>query len=217
MRVLIVEDHRDLAESVARGLLRHAMEVDLAHDGEQGLTRASSGAYDVVVLDRDLPRVHGDEICRALVRQGCPSRILMLTASGTLADRVEGLGLGADDYLAKPFSFAELIARVQALGRRDQPAVPPVLTHGDIELDPTRRTALRGSRRLELSPKEMAVLEVLLAADGAVVSAEELLERAWDLAADPFSNAVKVTVSRLRRKLGDPPVIETLPHAGYRI
>ncbi|MEV5850039.1 response regulator transcription factor [Streptomyces sp. NPDC051985] len=217
MRVLIVEDHRDLAESLARGLRRHAMDVELAHDGEQGLTRAASGAYDVVVLDRDLPLVHGDDICRALVQQGCPSRVLMLTASGTLADRVEGLGLGADDYLSKPFSFAELIARVQALDRRDQPAVPPVLTRGDIELDPARRTALRGGRSLDLSPKEMAVLEVLLAAAGAVVSAEELLERAWDRDADPFSNTVKVTVSRLRRKLGDPPVIETLPHVGYRI
>ncbi|MFC8351053.1 response regulator transcription factor [Streptomyces sp. NPDC057280] len=217
MRVLIVEDHKDLAESVARGLRRHAMEVELAHDGEQGLSRAASGVYDVVVLDRDLPLVHGDDICRALVRQGCPSRVLMLTAAGTLADRVDGLDLGADDYLAKPFSFAELIARVQALDRRDQPAVPPVLVRGDIELDPARRTVLRGGRRLELSPKEMAVLEVLLAAGGAVVSAEELLERAWDRDADPFSNAVKVTVSRLRRKLGDPPVIETLPHVGYRI
>ncbi|MFF5499995.1 response regulator transcription factor [Streptomyces aquilus] len=217
MRVLIVEDHKDLAESVARGLRRHAMEVELAHDGEQGLSRAATGAYDVVVLDRDLPLVHGDDICRALVRQGCPSRVLMLTAAGTLADRVDGLDLGADDYLAKPFSFAELIARVQALDRRDQPAVPPVLVRGDIELDPARRTVLRGGRRLELSPKEMAVLEVLLAAGGAVVSAEELLERAWDREADPFSNAVKVTVSRLRRKLGDPPVIETLPHVGYRI
>ncbi|MFI6730092.1 response regulator transcription factor [Streptomyces sp. R-74717] len=217
MRVLIVEDHKDLAESVARGLRRHAMEVELAHDGEQGLNQASSGAYDVVVLDRDLPLVHGDDICRALVRQGSPSRVLMLTAAGTLADRVDGLDLGADDYLAKPFSFAELIARVQALDRRDQPAVPPVLVRGDVELDTARRTAVRGGRKLDLSPKEMAVLEVLLAAGGAVVSAEELLERAWDRDADPFSNTVKVTVSRLRRKLGDPPVIETLPHVGYRI
>ncbi|MFI1415237.1 response regulator transcription factor [Streptomyces sp. NPDC020707] len=217
MRVLIVEDHKDLAESVARGLRRHAMEVELAHDGELGLSRASSGAYDVVVLDRDLPLVHGDDICRALVRQGSPSRVLMLTAAGTLADRVDGLDLGADDYLAKPFSFAELIARVQALDRRDMPAVPPVLVRGDIELDPARRTALRGGCKLDLSPKEMAVLEVLLAAGGAVVSAEELLERAWDRDADPFSNTVKVTVSRLRRRLGDPPVIETLPHVGYRI
>ncbi|MEW1861066.1 response regulator transcription factor [Streptomyces sp. NBC_00669] len=217
MRVLIVEDHRDLAESVARGLRRNAMDVELAHDGELGLSRASSGAYDVIVLDRDLPLVHGDEICQALVRQRSPSRVLMLTASGSIADRVDGLDLGADDYLAKPFSLAELIARVQSLGRRDQPAVPPVLTRGDIALDPARRTALRGGRKLDLSPKEMAVLEVLLAAGGSVVSAEELLERAWDRDADPFSNTVKVTVSRLRRKLGDPPVIETLPHAGYRI
>lgn len=217
MRVLIVEDHRDLAGSVARGLRRHAVEVDVVHDGEQGLRCASGGGYDVVVLDRDLPLVHGDEVCRALVRQGCPSRVLMLTAAGTVDERVDGLDLGADDYLAKPFSFAELIARVQALGRRDQPAVPPVLVRGDIELDPASRTVLRGGRALELSPKETAVLEVLLAAGGAVVSAEELLERAWDRGADPFSNAVKVTVSRLRRKLGEPAVIETLPHVGYRI
>lgn len=217
MRVLIVEDHQDLAESVARGLRRHAMDVELALDGEQGLRRAESGTYDVVVLDRDLPLVHGDEICRALVRQGIPSRVLMLTAAATLADRVDGLDLGADDYLAKPFSFAELIARVQALDRRDQPAVPPVLVHGDITLDPASRTALRGGRNLDLSPKEIAVLEILLAAGGAVVSAEELLERAWDRDADPFSNTVKVTVSRLRRKLGDPPVIETRAHVGYRI
>jgi DNA-binding response OmpR family regulator len=217
MRVLIVEDHKELAETLARGLGRHTMDVDLAHDGERGLRRASAGEYDVIVLDRDLPLVHGDEICRALVRQGSRSRVLMLTAAGTLDDRVDGLGLGADDYLAKPFSLAELIARVQALERRRQAAVPPVLVHGGIALDPAHRTALRDGRPLDLSPKETAVLEVLLAARGAVVSAEELLERAWDRSADPFSGTVKVTVSRLRRKLGDPPVIETLPHVGYRI
>jgi DNA-binding response OmpR family regulator len=217
MRVLIVEDHQDLAESVARGLRRHAMEVDLAHDGERGLAQVFTGGYDVVVLDRDLPLLHGDEVCRAIVRRGGPCRVLMLTASGSISDRVDGLDLGADDYLAKPFSFAELIARVEALGRRDQPAAPPVLTHGDIEFDSVRRTVCRAGRPLDLTPKEMAVLEVLLTAAGAVVSAEELLERAWDRDADPFSNTVKVTVSRLRRKLGDPPVIETLPQAGYRI
>lgn len=217
MRVLVVEDHPELAESVARGLRRNAMDAEVALDGRQGLHRASTGEFDVVVLDRDLPLVHGDTVCRALVEQGVHSRILMLTAAGTLTDRVDGLDLGADGYLAKPFSYAELIARVEALGRRDQPAVPPILVHGDIELDAARRLALRRGRALDLSPKELSVLEVLLAARGAVVSAEELLERAWDQAADPFSNTVKVTLSRLRRKLGDPPVIETLPHAGYRI
>ena len=217
MRVLVVEDHPELAESVARGLRRNAMDAEVALDGRQGLHRASTGEFDVVVLDRDLPLVHGDTVCLTLVEQGVHSRILMLTAAGTLTDRVDGLDLGADDYLGKPFSYAELIARVEALGRRDQPAVPPILVHGDIELDAARRLALRSGRELDLSPKELSVLEVLLAARGAVVSAEELLERAWDQAADPFSNTVKVTLSRLRRKLGDPPVIETLPHAGYRI
>ncbi|GAB2835979.1 response regulator transcription factor [Streptomyces sp. NPDC054796] len=217
MRVLIVEDHRELAETVATGLRRDGMAVDLAFDGEEALEAATVHDYDVIVLDRDLPRMHGDEVCRTLARQGGRSRVLMLTAASTIEDRVDGLGLGADDYLPKPFAFAELIARVRALGRRSQPAVPPVLTHGDISLIPAQRVARRGGRRLDLSPKEMAVLELLLAAQGSVVSAEELLERAWDQAADPFTNTVKVTVSRLRRKLGDPPVIETVPHAGYRI
>jgi DNA-binding response OmpR family regulator len=217
VRVLIVEDHVELAETVATGLRREGMAVDLAFDGEQALERVGVHDYDVIVLDRDLPKVHGDAVCRALVASGGRARVLMLTAAGTIEDRVDGLGIGADDYLPKPFAFAELIARVRALARRAQPAVPPVLTRGDIWLDPGKRVASRGGRRLDLSPKELAVLELLMDADGRVVSAETLLERAWDEAADPFSNTVKVTISRLRRKLGDPPVIETVPHAGYRL
>jgi DNA-binding response OmpR family regulator len=217
MRVLLAEDHRELAETVATGLRRDGMAVDLAFDGREALELASVHGYDVVVLDRDLPQVHGDAVCRALVRDGARARVLMLTAASTIEDRVDGLGLGADDYLPKPFAFAELIARIRALGRRAQPAVPPLLSRGDLTLDSAQRTARRGGRRLDLSPKELAVLELLLAARGAVVSAEELLERAWDQAADPFTNTVKVTVSRLRRKLGEPPVIETVPYAGYRI
>jgi DNA-binding response OmpR family regulator len=217
MRVLIVEDHRELAETVAAGLRQDGMAVDLAYDGQQALDLATVHDYDVVVLDRDLPLVHGDRVCRTLVDSGGRARIIMLTASATLDDRVEGLGRGADDYLAKPFAFAELIARIRALARRSQPAVPPVLTQGDLTLDSAKRTVHRAGRRLTLTPKEFAVLELLLAAEGGVVSAEQLLERAWDLAADPFTNTVKVTVSRLRRKLGDPPVIETVSHAGYRI
>ncbi|GAB2572983.1 response regulator transcription factor [Streptomyces capparidis] len=217
MRLLIVEDHWELAETVATGLRQDGMAVDTAHDGLRALEMTAVHDYDVVVLDRDLPLLHGDEVCRALVGRGGRPRVLMLTASATLEDRVDGLDLGADDYLAKPFAFAELIARIRALGRRAQPAVPPVLVHGDLTLDTTRRVARRAGRRLDLSPKELAVLELLLSARGGVLSAEQLLERAWDHAADPFTNTVKVTVSRLRRKLGDPPVIETVPHAGYRI
>lgn len=217
MRVLIVEDHRELAETVGAGLRQDGMAVDLAHDGPHALDMTAVHEYDVVVLDRDLPGLHGDDVCRALVAAGGRARVLMLTASATIEDRVDGLGIGADDYLPKPFAFAELIARVRALARRAQPAVPPVLTHGDLSLDSARRIARRAGRRLELSPKELAVLELLLAARGGAVSAEQLLERAWDHAADPFTNTVKVTVSRLRRKLGEPPVIETVPHAGYRI
>jgi DNA-binding response OmpR family regulator len=217
MRVLIVEDHVELAETVAIGLRREGMAVDVAVDGDQGLEHATVNDYDVIVLDRDLPRVHGDQVCRELVARGARARVLMLTAAATIEDRVDGLGLGADDYLPKPFAFAELVARIRALARRAQPAVPPVLARGDLSLDPAQRVARRAGRRLDLSPKELAVLELLLVAGGAVVSAEQLLERAWDNAADPFTNTVKVTVSRLRRKLGDPPVIETVPHAGYRI
>jgi DNA-binding response OmpR family regulator len=217
MRVLVVEDHVELAESVARVLRREGMAVDVAYDGEDALERTTLVDYDVVVLDRDLPRVHGDEVCRSLASQERQTRMLMLTASGTIADRVEGLSLGADDYLPKPFAYAELVARIRALARRAQPPVPPILEHEDLRLDPARRVANRAGMRLALSPKEFAVLEYLLAARGRVVPAEELLERVWDEAADPFSTTVKATINRLRTKLGSPPVIETVPQGGYRI
>jgi DNA-binding response OmpR family regulator len=217
MRVLIVEDHKELAATVAVGLRREGMAVDIAFDGESALLHAARESYDVIVLDRDLPRLHGDEVCRAMVAEGSRARVLMLTASDTIEHRVDGLSLGADDYLPKPFAFAELVARVRALARRTQPALPPILVHGDIRLDTGRRLASRGGRRLELSSKELAVLELLLAADGVVCSPETLLQRAWDEYADPYTNVVKVTISRLRRKLGEPPAIETVPQAGYRI
>ena len=217
MRVLVVEDDRELAEAIGVGLRREQMAVDLAFDGEAGLERALVYGYDVIVLDRDLPRKRGDDVCTYLVEEGCRSRVLMLTAAATIEDRVDGLHLGADDYLPKPFAFAELVARIRALFRRAQPAMPPVLEHGDLRLDPARRIASRGGKPLELGPKEFGALELLLAAQGRVVSAEELLERVWDEMADPFTTSVKVTISRLRRKLGDPPVIETVAQAGYRI
>jgi DNA-binding response OmpR family regulator len=217
MRVLVVEDQQELAETVATGLRREGMAVDVAFDGATALQRAAVHDYDVVVLDRDVPQVHGDRVCTTLVERGNRARVLMLTASAGIEDRVVGLSLGADDYLPKPFAFAELVARIRALSRRAQPALPPVLTSGELRLDPARRVAHRAGRRLELSAKELGVLELLLAARGAVVSAEELLERGWDEAADPFSNVVKVTISRLRRKLGEPQLIETVPGAGYRI
>jgi len=217
MRVLIVEDDAELAEAIALGLRQEALAADVALDGEHGLESALDNGYDVIVLDRDLPVLHGDEVCARLVAAGCRGRILMLTAAAEIEDRVDGLALGADDYLPKPFAFAELVARVRALARRAQPAIPPVLRHADLELDPGRRMAARGTRELDLGPKEFGVLELLLAAGGRVVSAEELLERVWDEMADPFSTAVKVTISRLRRKLGEPPLIETVPQAGYRI
>ena len=217
MRVLLVEDHGELAATVAAGLRREGMAVDVAPDGVEALERAAVTTYDVVVLDRDLPRLHGDEVCRALTASGSAARVLMLTAAGSIEDRVDGLTVGADDYLPKPFAFAELIARIRALARRVPLAQPSVLTHGDLRLDPAQRVATRGGQRLALSPEELAVLEQLLAARGAVVSAEQLLDRVWDEAADPFTNTVKVTVSRLRHKLGDPPIIETVPVAGYRI
>ena len=217
MRVLVVEDHKELAATIAVGLRRDGMAVDIAHDGQVALLQAARESYDVVVLDRDLPLVHGDDVCRTLIAQGSRSRVLMLTAADTIESRVDGLNLGADDYLAKPFAFAELVARIRALARRIQPAVPPILVAGDIRLDSGQRLATRAGRRLELSAKELAVLELLLTAGGAAISADELLARAWDQYADPFSNVVKVTISRLRRKLGDPPAIETMPHAGYRI
>jgi DNA-binding response OmpR family regulator len=217
MRVLVVEDERVLADAIARGLRREAMAVDLSHDGAAALERIALNRYDVVVLDRDLPVVHGDEVCRRLAGEELSPRILMLTASAGLDDRVEGLTLGADDYLGKPFAFSELIARVRALARRSGPALPPVIERGPLSVDPARRTASRNGHFLRLTNKELAVLEVLLAADGAVVSAEQLLERAWDEHADPFTNAVRVMMVKLRRKLGNPPVIETVPGAGYRI
>lgn len=217
MRVLVVEDHRDLAETLAVGLRREGLAVDVVWDGLTALERTALNRYEVVVLDRDLPGLHGDEVCRSIVASGATTRVLMLTAATTIEDRVDGLSYGADDYLPKPFAFAELVARLRALARRSQPAVPPVLVHGDLRLDAGRRVASRAGRRLDLSPKEFAVLELLLAARSRVVSAEELLERAWDEAADPFTGTVKVTISRLRRKLGDPPVVETIPQAGYRI
>jgi DNA-binding response OmpR family regulator len=217
MRVLVVEDQTELAETVATGLRREGMAVDLAFDGAAALQAATVHDYDVIVLDRDLPEVHGDRVCTMLVERGIRTRLLMLTASAGIEDRVVGLSLGADDYLPKPFAFAELVARIRALGRRAQPAIPPVLSKGDLRLDPAARVAHRAGRRLDLSTKELAVLELLLAAGGSVVSAEELLERAWDDAMDPFSGVVKVTISRLRRKLGEPPVIATVPGAGYRL
>jgi len=217
MRVLVVEDHAELAQAVAAGLRREGMAVDVAGDGRSGLTNARVYDYDVIVLDRDLPSVHGDEVCRRLTAEGVRTRVLMLTASGGIDERVRGLSLGADDYLPKPFAFAELVARVRALARRAQPALPPVLECGDLQLDSARRYASRAGRSLDLSAKEFAVLELLMSAQGAVISSEELLARAWDEAADPFSNVVKVTVSRLRRKLGEPNPIETVPGGGYRI
>src|SRR5215472_17365264 len=217
MRVLVVEDERDLAEAVVRGLSRRGFAVDMARDGAEALEKTWASTYDVIVLDRDLPEVHGDDVCRRLAGDGSLSRILMLTASGTVDDRVEGLSIGADDYLPKPFAFSELVARVHALGRRAHPPVQPVLRRHDVELDPARGLARRGDRCLDLTPKELAVLRLLLAADGAIVSAEALLERAWDEHADPFTNTVRVTLSNLRRKLGDPPLIETVTGAGYVI
>jgi len=217
MRVLVVDDHEELAETVAAGLRREGMAVDVVFDGAEALLRTWDNGYDVVVLDRDLPVVHGDEVCRRMIEEGTHSRVLMLTAAGTIENRVQGLSMGADDYLPKPFAFAELVARIRALARRAQPPVPPLLSHGDLHLDPALRTVTRAGQRLALSPKEFTVLELLLSARGAVVSPERLLERGWDEAADPFTQTVKVTVSRLRQKLGDPPVIETVPRGGYRI
>jgi len=217
MRVLVVEDFEVLAQSIATGMRREGMAVDVALDGLEALEHVSLTRYDVVVLDRDLPGVHGDEVCRRVAAESPSSRILMLTASGTLRDRVGGLELGADDYLAKPFDFPELVARVRALGRRSAPALPPVLASGDLTLDSSRRVATRAGRHLDLSPKEFALLECLLSCVGRVVSAEELLERVWDEAADPFTTTVKTTIRRLRAKLGEPPLIETVREAGYRI
>jgi DNA-binding response OmpR family regulator len=217
MRVLLVEDHAKLAVTIATGLRREGMAVDVVFDGADALSHAAATPYDVVVLDRDIPVVHGDEVCRRLVAGGNESRILMLTAARGVADRVEGLGLGADDYLPKPFDFSELVARIRALGRRSRPALPPTLVQGDLRLDSARRIATRAQRHLDLSPKEFAVLELLLGARGAVVSQEEIFESVWDESLDPFSQAVKTTISRLRAKLGEPPLIETVARSGYRI
>ena len=216
MRILVVEDERLLADAVAEWLRREAFAVDTVYDGDAALERLGVNEYDVVVLDRDLPVVHGDDVCRALVDSGSETRILMLTAAAAVRDRVAGLGLGADDYLTKPFAFVELSARVHALARRARPATPPVLERGGVRLDPARREVLRDGRHIGLARKEFAVLAELMRADGAVVSAEDLLERAWDEHIDPFTNVVRVTVMKLRRKLGEPQVIETVPGVGYR-
>src|ERR1700683_4789914 len=217
MRVLVAEDQAKLAPTVAVGLRREGMAVDLALDGREDLDEAVVSFYHGIGLDRDLPAVHGDEVCRQLIARGCESRILMLTAASTIEDRVDGLGLGADDYLPKPFAFAELTARIRALARRSRPPLPPLLIRGDLELDPAHRVATRGGRRLALTPKEFAVLQLLLESQGTVVPAEQLLEKAWDEMTDPFTTTVKATIHRLRAKLGDPPVICTIAQAGYRI
>jgi DNA-binding response OmpR family regulator len=214
MRVLVVEDHAVLADRIAQGLRQAGLAADTVHDGAAALEAAARTAYDVIVLDRDLPIVHGDRVCRAVAGTG--PRILMLTAAAAVDDRVDGLELGADDYLPKPFAFAELVARVRVLCRR-APSVPPVLRRGDLAVDLARHRASRGSRSLSLTRKEFGILEMLLTAGGAVVSAEELLEHVWDANADPFSNIVSVTMARLRRKLGDPPLIETVVGKGFRM
>jgi DNA-binding response OmpR family regulator len=217
MRVLVAEDHERLARAVAAGLRRYGMVVDVALDGDDALARLATNRYDVVVLDRDLPGTHGDEICRTLSADRSESRVLMLTAAGSVRDRVEGLGFGADDYLPKPFDFTEMVARVQALGRRPGAAAPEHLGFRDLSLDPEKRLATRAGRHLALSPKEFAVLECLLVAEGKPISAEELLERVWDPATDPFTTTVKATINRLRAKLGEPQLIETVRERGYRI
>jgi DNA-binding response OmpR family regulator len=217
MRVLVVEDERLLADAVATGLRREAMAVDVVYDGAAAWERTSVNDYDVVVLDRDLPLMPGDEVCRRIVESGAATRVLMLTAASDVKDRVSGLSLGADDYLGKPFAFAELVARVRALGRRAVAPVPPVLERAGLRLDPARREVFRDGRQVAVTPKEFSVLEVLMRADGAPVTAERLLEKAWDENADPFTNVVRVTVMTLRRRLGDPPVVLTVPGAGYRI
>jgi len=216
VRVLVVEDHVALGNRIGEGLRDAGFAVDVVYDGEAALERTAITEYDVVVLDRDLPRVHGDRVCRELVRDGSSSRILMLTAAGDVDDRLDGLQMGADDYLGKPFAFQELVARIRALGRRG-PGAPAIVQHGDLVVDRARHRASRAGIPLTLTRKEFGVLECLAAADGAPVSAEELLEHVWDEHADPFSNTVAVTVARLRRKLGDPPLIETVVGVGYRL
>jgi DNA-binding response OmpR family regulator len=217
MRILVVEDERLLADAVAEGLRHETHAVDVVYDGGAALERVTVNDYDVVVLDRDLPVVHGDEVCRRLAAEGSEARVIMLTAAAEVDDRVDGLALGADDYLPKPFALRELVARVSALGRRARPAAPPVLRRAGISLDPHRREVFRDGRYVPLSRKEFAVLAELLRADGTAVSAEHLLEKAWDENADPFTHAVRMTILKLRRKLGDPPVLLTDPGVGYRI
>jgi DNA-binding response OmpR family regulator len=217
MRVLVADDEQLLADTVAQGLRRMSMAVDVVYDGDAALERLGVNRYDVAVLDRDMPGRTGDEVCRWIVDSGDTTKVLLLTAAAGIRDRVEGLGLGADDYLTKPFAFAELAARVQALARRSAPALPPVLEQDGIVLDSTRHTASRDGQLLSLSSKEFAVLHVLMRAGGRVVSSEELLEQAWDEHADPFTNTVRMTVMTLRRKLGDPPVLHTVRRAGYRL
>ncbi len=217
MRVLIAEDEPRLAEALARGLRREGCAVDVSHDGRSALDRAHLIDYDAVVLDRDLPVVHGDDVCRELRLREAPPRILMLTAAATVADRIDGLQLGADDYLCKPFAFQELVARLHALQRRGDSVTPELLGRDGLELDPARRIARRDGRVLDLTPKEFGVLEALLRADGAVLSSEVLLQRVWDEQADPFTNTVRVTVMNLRRKLGEPAPLMTVIGAGYRI
>jgi DNA-binding response OmpR family regulator len=217
MRVLVVEDEVVLADAIAAGLRRYAMAVDVVYDGAAASERVMVNDYDVVVLDRDLPAMPGDEVCRRMVEAGADARILMLTAATAVADRVAGLQLGADDYLIKPFAFAELAARVQTLSRRARPAAAPVLQRSGIRLDTHRRVVSRDGVPVSLTPKEFSVLGELLRAEGGVVSAEQLLEKSWDEHADPFTGAVRYTIMTLRRKLGEPPVIVTEPGAGYCI
>ena len=216
MRVLVVEDQAELADDIADGLRDQGIAADVSYDGSAAIEKALMNSYDVVILDRDLPRVHGDAVCATLAGSPCPARILMLTASGAIGDRVDGLNLGADDYLPKPFAFEELVARVRSLARRS-PAAPPVTVHGDLVFDRARRRVSRAGRPVLLTRKELGVLEELLAADGAVVSTEDLLERVWDENADPFTRTVTVTLARLRRKLGEPDLIETVVGSGYRL
>jgi DNA-binding response OmpR family regulator len=215
--VLVIEDDEEMADAIATGLRQSQMAVDVSYEGSTGLSRALVNDYDVIVLDRDLPGIHGDQLCAKLIHLGCRSRVLMLTAAASSADLVDGLGIGADDYLPKPFDFPVLVARIGALFRRAQPAIPPVLRRFDLVVNTATRRATRAGRELNLAPKEFGVLELLLASQGRAVSTEELLERVWDENADPFTNAVKITISRLRTKLGDPPLIETVPRSGYRI
>ncbi|MFI0350434.1 response regulator transcription factor [Actinomadura sp. 9N407] len=217
MRILVAEDERMLADTIAEGLRADALAVDVVYDGDAALERLGVNDYDVLVLDRDLPVVHGDDVCRAVVESGAPVRVLMLTAAGTVPARVDGLRLGADDYLTKPFAFEELVARIHALGRRARPADPPLLERSGIRLDPARREVYRDDRYVRLARKEFGLLAELLRAGGTVVPAERLLEKVWDEHTDPFTNTVRVTLMKLRRKLGDPPVIETVPGVGYRI